>query len=156
MSTDRIWSSTWVRWGRCPFQLPCASCRRSISQRRNVDSRSHAPIVIAILCDISHPREGLVTAFFDDLEVADLDPRDSEIGDLKLHHNRRPLINLLLCIQSVRVFPYADKTIGTPPPRTLGKPKWARIRNSRLPANCLIFQTNADLSGAYCTLPVEA
>lgn len=156
MSTDRIWSSTWARWGRCPSQLQYASCTRPISQLKNVDSRSHTPIVIAILRDIPHPGESLVTALFDDLEVADLDTRDSEIGNLKLHHNRRPLINLLLCIQSVRVFPYADKTIGAPPPRTLGKPKWARIRNSRLPANCLIFQTNADLSGAYCTLPVEA
>lgn len=42
------------------------------------------------------------------------------------------------------------------PPRTLGSPKCALIRNSRAPPSCLIFQTNADLSGAYWTVPVEA
>lgn len=42
------------------------------------------------------------------------------------------------------------------PPRTLGRPKWARMRNSRPPPSCLIFQTKADLSGAYCTVPVDA
>lgn len=30
------------------------------------------------------------------------------------------------------------------------------MRNSLLPPSDLIFQTNADLSGAYCTLPVAA
>ena len=30
------------------------------------------------------------------------------------------------------------------------------MRNSRLPPSCLIFHTNADLSGAYCTVPVDA
>jgi hypothetical protein len=39
---------------------------------------------------------------------------------------------------------------------TLGKPKWARIKNSLPPASCFIFHTNALLSGAYWTLPVEA
>lgn len=30
------------------------------------------------------------------------------------------------------------------------------MRNSRPPPSCLIFQTKADLSGAYCTVPVDA
>jgi hypothetical protein len=35
------------------------------------------------------------------------------------------------------------------PGRTDGRPKWARIMKSRAPPSCLIFHTNADLSGAY-------
>lgn len=42
------------------------------------------------------------------------------------------------------------------PAFTLGSPKWALMRNSRLPPSCLIFHTKADLSGAYCTVPVDA
>lgn len=43
----------------------------------------------------------------------------------------------------------------TAPDFTDGRPKCALMRNSFAPASCLIFQTNADLSGAYVTEPVD-
>lgn len=41
-------------------------------------------LVVTTVCDVADPRHGLVAALFDDLEVADLDARDGEVGDFKL------------------------------------------------------------------------
>ena len=86
--------------GALPFSAAVRKLQRSVSQLRSVDSRSHAPIVITILCNIPYPRESLVTTLFDDLEVADLDTRHREVRNLKLHRNWRSLIDILLCTQT--------------------------------------------------------
>lgn len=143
--------------GALPFSAAVRKLRATSSAYREIHIPDQdPPIVITILRDIPHPRKGLVTTLFNNFEVADLNTRHRKIRNLKLHCDRCSLIDLLLCVRPVSTFPTADKTVVNPPPRTLGRPKCARIRNSRLPASCLIFQTNADLSGAYCTLPVEA
>jgi hypothetical protein len=141
--------------GALPFSAAVRKLRAILSANWGIGIQTrNAPIIVTVLRDIPHPGQGLVTAFFDDLEVADLDTRYRKVRNLKLHRDGCSLIDLLLCVQLVSAFLY--KTMADLPPRTLGKPKWARIKNSRLPASCFIFQTNADLSGAYCTLPVEA
>ena len=81
------------------------------------------PIIIAVLCDVPYPGEGLVATFFDNLEVAYLDARYRKVRNLKLHRDGCSLIDLLLYAQPVSVFLFADKTIANPPPRTLGRPK---------------------------------
>ena len=62
------------------------------------------PIIIAVLCDVPHPGEGLVATFFDNLEVADLDSRYRKVRNLKLHRDGCSLINLLLYAQPVSLF----------------------------------------------------
>ena len=51
----------------------------SASARRRGGKIRGTPVVIAILCDIAHPGQGLVTALLDDFEVSDLNSRHSEI-----------------------------------------------------------------------------
>ena len=136
--------------GALPFSAAVRKLQAVHQQIENADSRPHTPIVVTILCDVPHPWESLVATLFDDLEVADLDARYCEVWDLELHRNRCSFINFLLCAQLVSGFLTQIRlSLDNSPPLTLGKPKWARIRNSRLPASCFIFQTNADLSGAY-------
>mmetsp|Transcript_5388 Transcript_5388/g.14181 ORF Transcript_5388/g.14181 Transcript_5388/m.14181 type:complete len:204 (-) Transcript_5388:988-1599(-) len=57
-----------------------------------------AQLVVSILGDVAHPRERLVAALLDDLQVAHLDARDGEVGDLKLDRDRR-LVFLVLIIR---------------------------------------------------------
>ena len=49
----------------------------------------------SVLGNVSHPRKRLVAALLNDLEVADLDARRREVGDLKLHLDGRPSLFLL-------------------------------------------------------------
>lgn len=42
------------------------------------------PIVISVLCDVTHPGKSLVSALLDNLQVADLDAGDREVRNLKL------------------------------------------------------------------------
>ena len=42
-------------------------------------------LVVAILCDVPHPRQRLVTRLLDDFEVTDLDARNGEIRDFKFN-----------------------------------------------------------------------
>eukprot|EP00964_Phaeocystis_antarctica_P161881 scaffold135140_cov65-Phaeocystis_antarctica.AAC.1 len=56
----------------------------------------HAELVVAVLRDVADPRKRLVAALLDDLEVADLDPRDGEVGDLELDGDRRLVLLVLL------------------------------------------------------------
>eukprot|EP00053_Salpingoeca_punica_P017751 m.171606 g.171606 ORF g.171606 m.171606 type:complete len:404 (-) comp17279_c0_seq1:208-1419(-) len=58
-------------------------------------SLCRADLVVAVLRDVADPRQRLVAALLDDLEVPHLDTRHGEVGDLKLHANRRLLLGLL-------------------------------------------------------------
>ena len=54
-----------------------------------------ADLVVAVLCDVAHPRQSLVPALLDDLEVAHLQSRRCEVGDFELDVNRGLGINVL-------------------------------------------------------------
>mmetsp|Transcript_19785 Transcript_19785/g.45576 ORF Transcript_19785/g.45576 Transcript_19785/m.45576 type:complete len:209 (-) Transcript_19785:911-1537(-) len=62
---------------------------------------THAQLIVAILGDVAHPWKRLVSALLDDLEIPYLDARDGEVGDLKLHRDRR-LVLLILLIAHAR------------------------------------------------------
>ena len=47
----------------------------------------HSYLVFSILCDISYPRQGLISTFFDDLQVTHLNSTYREIRDFKLQLN---------------------------------------------------------------------
>jgi len=47
-------------------------------------SSVHTDLIVAILCDVAHPRKSLVSAFLYDLEISDLDARDSKVRNLEL------------------------------------------------------------------------
>jgi len=102
--------------------------------------------------DAPDPRQRLVSALLDNLEVPHLDARDGEVGDLILDRDRRALVELL-CVHERRLSAVEPTENSRregeedAPPRTLGKPKCARMRNSLPPASCLILHTNADFSG---------
>uniref|UniRef100_A0A0E9XMI6 Uncharacterized protein n=1 Tax=Anguilla anguilla TaxID=7936 RepID=A0A0E9XMI6_ANGAN len=46
-------------------------------------------LVISVLSDVSNPRQGLISTFLNDLQVAHLDSRGSEVRDFKLHADGR-------------------------------------------------------------------
>lgn len=53
-----------------------------------------AQLIVAVLCDVAYPGQGLVSALFNDLQIANLYARCCEIGYLKAHLYWR----LTLCI----------------------------------------------------------
>lgn len=72
-------------------------CRgRSVGHR----SASLGPeLVISVLSDVTDPWQGLVAALLDDLQVAHLDARGSEVGDLELDADWG-LALLVLCLHA--------------------------------------------------------
>ena len=58
----------------------------------------HANLVIAVLSDVPHPRQGLVPALLDNLQVAYLDSGHREIGNLKPQLDRHRLVLLTLLV----------------------------------------------------------
>ena len=50
----------------------------------------------SVLRDVSHPRERLVPALLDNLEIPDLDTTGCKVRDLVLDANRRPLVGILV------------------------------------------------------------
>ena len=60
--------------GALPFSAAVRRLRTILLANREMSiPNRNTPIVVAILCDIPHPGQGLVATFFDNLEVADLD-----------------------------------------------------------------------------------
>jgi hypothetical protein len=142
--------------GALPFSK---AVRKLVTGMRRIPRErrwTYSPVVITILCYVSHPRQRLVATLLDDLEVPHLYPRHRKVGNLEFDRYR----GFLLYVLFWEGFTCQEATVTghrrDVPLLTLGSPKCARIRYSRPPPNCFIFQTNADLSGAYCTLPVEA
>ena len=58
----------------------------------------HANLVIAVLSDVPHPRQGLVPALLDNLQVAYLDSGHREVGNLKPQLDRHRLVLLTLLV----------------------------------------------------------
>mmetsp|Transcript_7224 Transcript_7224/g.9802 ORF Transcript_7224/g.9802 Transcript_7224/m.9802 type:complete len:224 (-) Transcript_7224:894-1565(-) len=60
--------------------------RASLMKKKNIDLAflSHSQLVVSISSDISHPRQGLVSTPFNNLEVTNLYATNSKIWNLKL------------------------------------------------------------------------
>ena len=62
----------------------------------------YTPVIVAVLRNVSNPRESLIPALLDNLEVSHLDARYREVRDLELHRDRRALVHrVVLCVRSV-------------------------------------------------------
>jgi len=89
---DALGSSPYVSQN---YRASSGSAGRRIP--RPVRASRHAQLVVAVLRDVAHPRQRGVAALFQDLQVAHLDARHSEIGDLKLDLDAAlaPLVGVL-------------------------------------------------------------
>lgn len=58
---------------------------------------SDANLVVAAGGDVADPREGLVVAALDDLEIPHLDARDGKVRNLELDADGRTILRCLLC-----------------------------------------------------------
>jgi len=53
-------------------------------KQSDTSSSEHSNLIVAVLGDVTYPRQRLISTLLDDLQVSDLDTRDCEIGDFKL------------------------------------------------------------------------
>jgi hypothetical protein len=63
---------------------------------------THLPIIIAVLGDISNPRQRLIPTFFNNLEIPNLDTRDRKVRDFKFDSDGRSFLNVRVCFQVQR------------------------------------------------------
>ena len=124
-------------------------------QLRLAEMVDDLPIIVSILCDVPYPRQSLIPTLFYNLQISNLNTGYGEIGNFKFNSDWGAFFEVLFCEAGLARGAHREAKDHVPL-FTLGRPKCARIRNSRDPPSCLIFHTNADLSGAYCTLPVDA
>ena len=71
----------------------------------------HSQLVIAISCDISHPRQRLISALLHDLQVAYLQSRSGVVGNLEVHRNGPHLVVVLLLHINSRWHAYSIVTL---------------------------------------------
>ena len=114
------------------------------------------PVVVPILCDVPHPRKCLIAALLDHLQIPHLNARDCEVRYLESYGDRSTFIVVILLYATVNIVLTKDMIMRHRPPRTLGRPKCARIRYSLPPPSCFSFHTKADFAGTYWTVPVAA
>jgi hypothetical protein len=55
------------------------------------------PIVIAVLCYVPHPRQGLVPTLLYNLQITHLNARYCEVWDLVFDCDRRALLDIEFC-----------------------------------------------------------
>ena len=84
-------------YNMCVTLLECGSQATRVRPSVNTgdyakEGRHNAPVVITILRDVTDPRECLVAAFLDDLQVSDLDAGDGEVWNLELYGDRGALV----------------------------------------------------------------
>jgi len=60
-------------------------CNKSTYQLKLFLTLPHSNLVLSILSNVSDPWKSLIPAFFNNLQVSDLDSTHCEIRDLKLH-----------------------------------------------------------------------
>mmetsp|Transcript_24877 Transcript_24877/g.73561 ORF Transcript_24877/g.73561 Transcript_24877/m.73561 type:complete len:342 (-) Transcript_24877:557-1582(-) len=99
--------------------------------RPDLAASVHSDLVVARRGDVPHPRQRLVAAFLDDLQVSHLDARDSVVRDLKLDPDRWHLALRSVVLRSdARQIEVAAKCELPPARKALDRPhQGALLRN---------------------------
>jgi len=92
--TKNCYIFTSGRWGHCPYPTQFVGLVKS--QPAATYTTTDTPVVISVLCNVPYPWQSLVPTLFYDLQIANLDPRYSEVGYLKFNGDWGPFLYVLL------------------------------------------------------------